>query len=290
MTSSTQIGFVGLGNMGGPMATNIAKAGKNPLVFDLRKDVVEVLESHGATGADSMADLISKCDIIGTCLLYDHQVKELFLGPSGIVTLGRPGQVAMIHSTVLPETVQEIAAAAQAKGIGIVDAPVSGGSGGSKEGTLTLMIGAEDWSWEKAKPVLEIVGKELVRVGEPGTGQVVKLGNNIMALCNTVVHMEAIRFVKAFGVTQDALDRVASTSTGASWAASNHDHFDRYGVEHTLADTPELAPRLGKDLRYAIAVAQEKWTYLPTVALCSQLLPGLYEKRWAQNKERVTDE
>ena len=152
MASKLQVGFVGLGNMGAPMATNIAKAGKKPYVFDLRKAAIKELESHGAVGAGSLTELIGKCDIIGTCVLYDHQVKDIFLGPSGIVTLGRAGQVAMIHSTVLPSTVQEIAAAAEKKGIGIIDAPVSGGSVRSKEGTLSLMIGAEDWAWEKARP------------------------------------------------------------------------------------------------------------------------------------------
>ena len=285
-TKKPQIGFVGIGNMGGPMATNIARAGRKPIIYDLRKDAVRALESHGAVGAASLADLVRQCDIIGTCVLYDHQVKEIFLGPSGIVTLGKPGLVATIHSTVLPTTVQEIAAAAAKKGIGIVDAAVSGASTRSRDGTLTLMIGAEDWAWEKARPMLEMVGKELIRVGKPGAGQVVKLGNNIMALCNQVVHMEAIRFVKSFGVTQEALDKVASVSTGASWAMSNYDHFDRYGIEHTLAGTPELHHRLGKDLRYAVAVAQDKWTYMPTVSLCSQLLPELFEARWAENKKK----
>jgi 3-hydroxyisobutyrate dehydrogenase-like beta-hydroxyacid dehydrogenase len=149
------------------------------------------------------------------------------------------------------------------------------------------MIGGEDWAIERIWPFFKLMGKELIRVGAAGAGQVVKLGNNIMALCNQVVHMEAIRFVKAHGVTQEALDRVASVSTGASWAASNYAHFDRYGVEHTLARTPELPHRLGKDLRYAISVAQEKWTYMPTVSLCSQLLPSLFEQRWSDNLRKA---
>jgi 3-hydroxyisobutyrate dehydrogenase len=288
MTSNNgKVGFVGLGNMGGPMATNLAKAGKEPVVYDLRPDSVRELESHGAVGATSLAELVRDCDVICTCVLYDHQAEEIFLGPNGIVTLGRAGQVASIHSTILPATVVKIAEAAAKKGIGIVDAPVSGGSVRSKSGELTLMIGGEDWAVERICPFFKIMGKELIRVGAAGAGQVVKLGNNIMALCNQVVHMEAIRFVRAHGVTQEALDRVASVSTGASWAASNYEHFDRYGVEHTLAGTPELPHRLGKDLRYAIAVAQEKWTYMPTVALCSQLLPGLFEERWADNLRKT---
>ncbi len=194
---------------------------------------------------------------------------------------------------MLPETVREIAQAAQAKGIGIIDAPVSGGGDRSKqsdlEGSLTIMVGADDWAWDKARPMLEVMGKHIVRVGAPGAAQIVKLGNNIMALCNQVVHMEAIRFVEAFGVSREALDQVAMCSSGASWAVANYDHFDRYGTEHTLGGTPEMPHRLGKDLRYAVTVAQEEWTYLPTLALCAQLLPGLFEERWRKRAERLAD-
>jgi 3-hydroxyisobutyrate dehydrogenase len=286
MKNNIKPGFVGLGNMGGAMAMSLAKAGMTPKVHDLRVEAMDGIALHGGVPA-SLIDLIDQCDVIGTCLLYDEQVQQLFLGPDGIVTRGRAGQVAMIHSTVLPATVRRIAEAAAAKGMGLIDAPVSGGGErlreGALEGTLTLMVGCEDWAFTEAEPVLRVMGSEVIRVGGPGAGQVVKLGNNIMALCNQVLHMEAIRFVEAFGVNREALARVAGVSSGASWAVSNYDHFDRYAVEHTLAGSPELPHRLGKDLRYVIEVAQAQWTYLPTVALCAQLLPELFEKRWAEN-------
>ncbi len=104
-----------------------------------------------------------------------------------------------------------------------------------------------------------------------------------MALCNQVVHMEAIRFVESFGISREALDSVASVSSGQSWAQENYDHFDRYALEHTLAGQPELPHRLGKDLRYVVQVSQDNWTYLPTVALCAHLLPELFKKRWEEN-------
>ncbi|MDB5874510.1 MAG: 3-hydroxyisobutyrate dehydrogenase [Ramlibacter sp.] len=286
MGGRNQVGFVGLGHMGGPMATSLAKAGMKPLVYDVRPEAGKQQEAHGARAAASLADVVAQCDIIGTCVLYEHQVRDTFLGPSGIVTLGRRGQVALIHSTLPPGTVREIAAAAAEKGIGIIDAPVSGGDTTTKEGTLTIMVGAEDWAWDKAEAMLQTMGRDVIRVGKPGDGQIVKLGNNIMSLCNQAVHMEAIRFVKALGVSQEALDRVATACTGGSWAVSNYDHFDRYATEHTLAGTPELSHKLGKDLRVAVSVAQEQWTYLPIVALCSQLLPDLFDQRWAENKKQ----
>lgn len=286
-SSDGRIGFVGLGNMGAPMAAALARAGMQPVVFDLRPEPIRALEAQGARAATSLREVIAECDVIGTCLLYDHQVREAFLGAEGIVTLGRAGQVAAIHSTVLPETVREIAEAAQHKGIGIVDAPVSGGGdrseAGALEGQLTVIVGTDDWAFARAEAMLRTVGRHVIRVGAPGAGQIVKLGNNIMALCNQVVHMEAIRFVEAFGIRREALDAVASVSSGASWAMANYAHFTRYGTEHTLGGTPEMPHRLGKDLRYAVSVAQEAWTYLPTVSLCAQLLPGLFAERWKQH-------
>jgi 3-hydroxyisobutyrate dehydrogenase-like beta-hydroxyacid dehydrogenase len=285
-SSDCRIGFIGLGNMGAPMAAALAAAGLRPMVYDLRPAAVQDAVARGAVAAASVAELLAGCDVVGTCLLYDHQVRELFLGAEGIVALGRAGQVAAIHSTVLPETIRDIVAAAAAKGIGIVDAPVSGGGertqAGALEGTLTVMVGAEDWAWERAQGMLRAVGRHVIRVGGPGAGQIVKLGNNIMALGNQVLHMEAIRFVEAFGVRREALDEVALVSSGASWAVASHAHFDRYGFEHTLGGTPEMPHRLGKDLRYAVAVAQEQHTYLPVVSLCAQLLPGMFEARWAR--------
>jgi 3-hydroxyisobutyrate dehydrogenase-like beta-hydroxyacid dehydrogenase len=280
----SKVGFIGLGNMGGPMAANIAKGGYETLVFDVRDEPIKQLEGFGARGARDVGEIIDTCDIIATCVLYDEQVRELFLGPKGIVTKGRAGLVATIHSTVLPDTVRKISDAATARGISIVDAPVSGASERSREGTLTLIVGCDDTAWEKIRPVFDLVGKQLIRVGGPGDAQVAKLGNNIMALCNQLVAMEAIRFVTALGVSKEDLLAVASVSSGASWAASNYAHFDKYGIEHTLAGMRELPHRLGKDLRYTVEVAQSEWTYLPIVALCAQLLPTMFETRWEENK------
>jgi len=287
MQKPVSVGFIGLGNMGEPMAASIAKAGYRPVVFDVRSEPMERLAELGAQPAGSIAEVVERSDIVATCVLYDHQVRDIFLGPGGILASGRPGQVVIIHSTIQPGTVMQIAEEAKAKDIAIIDAPVSGGGhregSSSLEGTLTLMVGAEDWAYEAARPILECVGKHVFLVGQPGTGQIVKLGNNILSLCNQIVHMEAIRFVEAFGVSRETLDAVARTCTGTSWALENYEHFDRYDLEHTLAGSPELPHRLGKDLRYAIQVAQDAQTYLPTVALCSQLLPGLFEERWAKN-------
>jgi 3-hydroxyisobutyrate dehydrogenase len=284
MTEVTQvapkIGFVGLGDMGGPMALNLAKAGVDLTVFDLRSEAVERLRLAGAKAAGSVGEVAADVDVLSTCVLYDHQVREIFLGSEGILANAKEGLVALIHSTILPDTVAEISRQAKDRGIAILDAPVSGSSIASRAGTLTVMVGGDAEALVAAGPLLSIVGENIIHVGSPGMGQVAKLANNIMSLGNQTVAMEAVRFAEAFGLDRRMLFDVVKVSTGASWAATNYEHFDRFGTEHTLAGTPELSHRLGLDLRYAVSLAQDRSTYLPVVSLCSQVMPGMFDDRW----------
>ena len=215
-----------------------------------------------------------------TCVLYDEQVRAIFLGEGGIIEHARPGSVAVIHSTVYPSTINEIDAAARARGVHLVDAAVSGGSPRSRAGTLTLMVGGTPDAIDRVMPIFEVVGEKIFRVGDVGAGQIVKLGNNIMALVNALVSMEAVRFVESFGVDRERFFEVAQASSGASAALADWPNLDRYGVEHTLAGTAELPQRIAKDLRYAVSVAQEQWVPLPIVSLCSQLMPKMMDERW----------
>jgi len=276
-----RVGYIGLGDMGAPMAASIIKAGFDLTVFDLRDDAMATLEKLGARRATSVGALAKVVDVLCTCVLYEDQVKDIFLGDDGIIANAPAGLVAAIHSTVYPETVLAIAEAARGSGVLVIDAPVSGGSERARTGCLTLMVGSSDEAFRKAAPVFDTIGRHIFRVGDVGTGQAVKLGNNIMSLINQLVAMEAVRFVSAYGVKASVLFEVAQVSSGASHAVENWSKGDRYGVEHTLAGTPELPHRLAKDLRYALAAAQERWTNLPILALCSQLLPGMFRDRWS---------
>lgn len=282
-----KVGYVGLGNMGAPMAATLVRAGFDVAVFDVRPDSMEPLVAAGARAATSVADLASAVDVLCTCVLYDDQVRSIFLDPGGIVADGRPGLVALIHSTVHPETAVDIAAAAGERGISVVDVAVSGGSARSGAGSLTLMIGGDQGAIDRAAPVLDAIGDRKFVVGSVGMGQVVKLGNNVMALGNALVAMEAVRLVESFGLDRSLLFEVAQASSGASAAITDWPALDRYGTAHTLAGTSELPHRLAKDLRYAVAVAQERWVTLPIVALCSQLLPQMMAARWADDSPGV---
>lgn len=284
--SGPRVGFIGLGNMGGPMAANIAKAGFDLTVYDLREEAIAEIETLGGRRAASVAALTASVDILCICVLYDTQLRDLYFGPDGIIAAARPGLVTVIHSTVMPATVLEIEARAKEVGVATVDAPVSGARDGSRAGALTLMVGADAAAFERVRPVLEVVGSNIFHVGEVGAGQIVKLGNNLMALTNSLVAMEAVRLVGAYGVKAEDLFRVAAVSSGASRAIERWDVYDRYGVEHTLAGTEELPYRLAKDLRYAVVAATERRTTLPIVSLCSQLLPQMFIDRWAERETR----
>jgi 3-hydroxyisobutyrate dehydrogenase len=286
MTGPT-VGFIGLGNMGLPMALRVQEAHSDLIVYDQRPEPMDQLVALGARPAPSVAAMAAEADVLLTCVLYDHQVRDIFLAPDGIVANGREGLVATVHSTVPPTTIEEIVSAAAERGVQIVDAPVSGASIAAEAGTLTIILGGTPAAVEKVRPVLEAAAEHLIHVGDAGLAQVAKLGNNIMFLGNQLIAMEAVRFVEAFGLDRDVLFEVAKVSTGASWGATHFDHFDRYGAEHTLAGTAELPHRFGKDLRHAVAIAQERCTYLPLSALGSQLLPGLFAERW---RTGVTDE
>jgi 3-hydroxyisobutyrate dehydrogenase len=275
-----KVGFIGLGNMGAPMAETIRRVGFDLTVFDVRADAVRRISAAGARAAASPGEVAAASDVVLTCVLYEHQVQEIFCGEDGILASARPGLIAAVHSTIRPEVVQELAAAAAERGVDVVDAPVSGASIAAEKGTLTCIVGASDDAVRRIHPVLSAVATDIIHVGPVGAAQVVKLANNIMFHGNQLIAMEAIRFVQAFGLDQQVLLDVAAVSTGGSWVASNFEHFDRYGTEHTLAGSEELPHRFGKDLRYAVAAAQDRRTYLPLTALASQLLPGMFAERW----------
>jgi 3-hydroxyisobutyrate dehydrogenase len=275
-----RVGFVGLGNMGGPMAANIAKAGFDLAVFDLREEALAEMEALGARRAASLGDLVASVDLLCVCVLHDAQLRELYFGPQGIIANARQGLLTAIHSTVPPATVLEIDAKGRDAGMTTIDAPVSGARDGSLAGALTIMVGAGDEALAQARPVFEAMGSNIFHVGDVGAGQVVKLGNNLMALANALVAMEAARLASAYGVKRDALFDVARVSSGASRAIDRWDIYDRYGAEHMLAGTEELSHQLAKDLRYAVSAATERRETLPIVALCSQLLPAMFAERW----------
>ena len=211
-----QIGFIGLGNMGGPMVRNLIKAGHSLKVFDLSEEAINFAVQSGAIAASSVKDAAAGVEFVVTMLPVGANVKEVFMD-DGVLTAADPGTVMIDSSTIDVETAQAAHAAAKAAGFDMIDAPVSGGVTGADAGTLTFMCGGEKRSFEKAKPILEAMGKNLVHCGDAGLGQVTKICNNMLAGINALAAAEAMVMGERLGVSRETLYNVISTSTGRSY-------------------------------------------------------------------------
>lgn len=277
-----RVGFVGLGNMGGPMAANLVAGGFEVSVFDIRLEAVSELVAQGAAAASSVAELARSMDMLCLCVLTDEQVRELVLGQSGILVHGHPGLIVAVHGTMSPVTAEHIAAVCGQAGITVLDAPVTGASMASKAGTLTLMVGGPESGFAAALPVFECVGREILYLGGVGKPQAAKLANNIMAVCNEAIVMEAIKFGAVFGLSREEVLRVAANGTGGSWAAEHYSYFENWPAEHPETSATQLPHRMTKDIRTAVTLAQDRMVNLPVTALCTQVIPAMYAARWGE--------
>ena len=209
-----KLGFLGLGNMGRHMARNLAKGGHDLTVFDLRRDAAEELLSMGAAWSDSPADLARDSEAVFTSLPGPRDVEEVVLGEGGIVSGAAEGTTVFDLSTIDPESVRRIAGAAAAKNVAFLDAPVSGGAGGAEAATLSVMVGGDRAVYDRFKPVLDLIGDKVMYCGEPGSGAVCKIVNNLIGLSVAVLAPEALTLGVRAGVDVETLFRAVSMSSG----------------------------------------------------------------------------
>jgi 3-hydroxyisobutyrate dehydrogenase len=218
---SERIGFVGLGIMGQGMARNLLKAGLAVRVWNRTASKMEPLVAEGATTGSSPADVAAQCDIVVTCVSDTPDVEAVMLGEQGIIHSAKPGSLVIDCSTISPEATRAIAAQLATKGIHLIDAPVSGGSEGAAKGTLTIMVGGAAEDFERAKPVLQAMGKTITHIGEVGTGQIVKLVNQVLVVGNCLAMCEALLLAQAGGVDlQKTIDAISQGAAG-SWMFTN---------------------------------------------------------------------
>lgn len=210
------IGFIGLGNMGGPMAGNVLKAGFRVVVNDLNRSAAEELVAEGAVWADTPRDLAGASDVVLISLPGPEQIRTVFYGDDGILAGACPGTRVVDVSTSTPECVRELAAAGAERGVTVVDAPLSGGVRGARKGTLTIMVGGEPADVAACLPILDVVGEYVVHVGPLGSGHVAKLVNNFMGISNALASMEAVALGAAAGVDPEKLLEVVDHGTGMS--------------------------------------------------------------------------
>ncbi len=221
MPERTAVGFIGLGLMGKPMAYNLLKAGFALTVHDRRRDPVDVLVGDGARPAGSPAEVAAACEFVVSCLPGPAEVKEVYLGPAGVVAAARPCAVLVEMSTIDPNSHRQIAAAAAARGVYYLDAPVTGGTVGAAKGTLTVMVGGEAAALERARPLLTALGERIYHLGPVGSGATAKLVNNMLGAINTLAMAEAVVLAVKAGLDPQLLLEVTSNGTGASRQLTN---------------------------------------------------------------------
>ncbi len=212
------ITFIGLGNMGGPMASNLVKAGHDVTVFDLSKDAVQTLVSEGAKTADTAHQAAEGAECVITMLPAGQHVEAVYLGDDGLLAKLPGGTLVIDSSTIAPETARGVAEAAQARNIPFLDAPVSGGVGGAKAGTLTFICGGDEATFAKAKPILDAMGKNIFHAGPHGSGQVAKICNNMLLAILMAGTSEALALGVKNGLDPAVLSEIMKQSSGDNWA------------------------------------------------------------------------
>lgn len=212
------IAFIGLGNMGGPMALNLAKAGYALTVFDLVPDAVQKLADAGAATAGDIATAVRDADIVISMLPGDVAVKKVYLDDGGILAHAKKGALLIDSSTINAGVARDVAAAATARGFRMIDAPVSGGTAGAAAGTLTFIMGGSDDDVAAARPVLEKMGKNFFHAGASGAGQMAKICNNMLLAILMIGTSEALNLGVANGLDAKVLSEIMSKSSGRNWA------------------------------------------------------------------------
>jgi 3-hydroxyisobutyrate dehydrogenase len=218
----TAIGFIGLGNMGAPMAANLVKAGHQVTGYDIVPAAVATLAAKGARAAASAAEAIAAGDVVITMLPAGPQVREVYLGNGGVLGRARKDALLIDCSTIDVDTARAVAAAAGEAGFDMLDAPVSGGTAGAAAATLTFMVGGEASAFARAQPILEAMGRTIVHTGPAGNGQAVKICNNMLLAVSMIGVCEALTLGQQLGLAPQTLFDVVSKSTGQCWALTGY--------------------------------------------------------------------
>jgi 3-hydroxyisobutyrate dehydrogenase-like beta-hydroxyacid dehydrogenase len=278
---SLRAGFVGLGSIGRPMARRLCGGGLPTTVFDLDAAAVDELVAAGATRADSARAVAAAADVIGVCVRDDADVQVVVLGDAGLLAGAAPGTVIAIHSTILPRTVREIGAIAAARGVGIVDACVTGGPMGAEQGRLTYMVGGSAADLERCRPVFATAAKTIVHTGALGTGAATKLCNNLMTYVGFLAAFEATLLARESGLSQSAFEEVTRSNGNLT------DQMQAFLRLHRLPEEQRHEPGFQqmlrayttlaeKDLAVTLAFAREYGVALPGAALCQQVMARVY--------------
>lgn len=215
------VGFIGLGQMGAPMVRNLIAAGYRPVIHNRSRAIVDEIAAEGADPAASAREVAERVEILFTCVGFPADVERVYLGEGGAIEGARTGQVFCDLSTVGPDTHQKIAPRLAEKGVGYLDAPISGGTSGATAGTLTIMVGGAAEHFERVRPMLDVMGQNIHLVGPTGAGATIKLVNQMMNAINAHGAMEGLILATKAGIDPELAYEILRTSSGASRSLDN---------------------------------------------------------------------
>jgi 3-hydroxyisobutyrate dehydrogenase len=255
-----RIAFIGLGNMGGPMAFNLHKAGHQLAGFDLSSHACETLRAQGMSVATSAAAAVDGAEVVITMLPASQHVESLYLGSGngnpGLLEAIRESALVIDCSTIAATTSRKVAEAMSKRGISMIDAPVSGGTGGAVAGTLTFMVGGEETVLERARPILENMGANIFHAGGAGAGQIAKICNNMLLGILMIGTSEAIALGVANGLDPKVLSEIMRRSSGGNWVLEKYNPLP--GIMETAPASKNYAGGFGTDLMLKdLGLAQE---------------------------------
>ena len=272
------IAFIGLGNMGAPMARNLLKAGHSLNLFDLNQSILAELAALGGHISTSPREAAQGTELVITMLPAAAHVRSVWLGEDGVLAGIGAGVPAVDCSTIDPQTARDVAAAAAKQGVQMADAPVSGGTGGAQAGTLTFMVGAPQALFDTLHPVLEQMGRNIVHCGDVGTGQVAKICNNLLLGISMVGVSEAMALGAALGIDSEVLGGVINSSTGRCWSSEVYNPWP--GIVETAPASRGYTGGFGaelmlKDLGLATEAARQAHQPVVMGAVAQQLYQAM---------------
>lgn len=270
-----QIAFIGLGNMGAPMARNLLKAGFALTVFDLVDEAVRALAKEGAKAAASIGDAVCDADIVLTMLPATEHAKTVYLGPDGVIAKAKQGALFIDCSTINAKAAKEIARAAGEKGFSMIDAPVSGGTAGAAAATLTFIVGGDEDALLRARPLFEKMGKNVFHAGASGAGQMAKICNNMLLAIHMIGTAEALTLGAANGLDPKVLSEIMSKSSGRNWSLEVYNPYP--GVMENVPSAKDYASGFGTDLMLKdLGLSQEAADLTQTSTPLGHLAKELY--------------
>lgn len=268
------IGFVGLGHMGNPMAHNLLKAGFTVYVYDVMPDAAQAIIKDGAIAADSLASLAANSDVVITSVQTGQQVTEVCLSPEGIFPHLKAGKLFIDCSSIDITTTRTLHAEAEKLQIAMLDAPVSGGVAGAQAATLTFMVGGSEADFERAQPVLKAMGKKIVHAGLAGSGQAAKICNNLVLGISMVGVCEAFSLAEKLGLDAKKFFDISSSASGQCWSMTSYCPVP--GIVEAAPSNRDYSPgfmakMMLKDLRLAQHAAEAVNSAIPMGAAVTEL-------------------